>query len=55
MLHTEGKLIRIPGLPVMHDYEFLPQKVWRIQSKGALFKSTYGCSDLHCYTLPQNL
>ena len=24
---TEGKLIRIPGLPVMHDYEFFPQKV----------------------------
>ena len=25
--HTEGKLVRIPGLPVMHDYEFFPQKV----------------------------
>ena len=25
--HTEGKLIRIPGLPVMYDYEFFPQKV----------------------------
>ena len=24
---TEGKVIRIPGLPVMHDYEFFPQKV----------------------------
>jgi hypothetical protein len=25
--HTEGKLIRIPGLPAMYDYEFFPQKV----------------------------
>ena len=28
--HTEGKLIQIPGLPAMYDYEFLPQKVWPI-------------------------
>ena len=28
--HTEGKLIRIPGLPEMYDYEFLPQEVWPI-------------------------
>ena len=28
--HIEGKLIRIPGLPVMYDYEFFPQKVWPI-------------------------
>ena len=27
--HTEGKLIRIPGLPVMYDHEFFPQKVQR--------------------------
>ena len=26
----DEKLIRIPGLPVMHDYEFHPQKVWPI-------------------------
>ena len=25
--HTEGKLIQIPGLPAMYDYEFFPQKV----------------------------
>ena len=25
--HTEGKLIRIPGLPVMYDHEYFPQKV----------------------------
>ena len=25
--HTEGKLVRIPGLPEMYDYEFFPQKV----------------------------
>ena len=25
--HTEAKLIRIPGLPLMYDYEFFPQKV----------------------------
>jgi hypothetical protein len=25
--HTEGKLIRIPGLPAMYDYEYYPQKV----------------------------
>ena len=25
--HTEGKLIRIPGLPAMYDHEFFPQKV----------------------------
>ena len=31
MRHTEGKLIRIPGLPVMYDHEFFPQKVcWPI-------------------------
>ena len=28
LYHTEGKPIRIPGLPVMYDYEFHPQKVW---------------------------
>jgi hypothetical protein len=28
--HTEGKLIRIPGLPAMYDYEIFPQnfEVW---------------------------
>ena len=26
--HTEGKVIRIPGLPAMYDYEFFPQTVW---------------------------
>ena len=25
--HTEGKLVQIPGLPAMHDYEFFPQTV----------------------------
>ena len=25
--HTEGKLVQIPGLPAMYDYEFYPQKV----------------------------
>lgn len=25
--HTEGKVIRIPGLPAMYDYEFAPQKL----------------------------
>jgi len=24
--HTEGELVRIPGLPVMYDHEFFPQK-----------------------------
>ena len=23
--HTEGKLVKIPGLPAMYDYEFFPQ------------------------------
>ena len=23
--HTEGKLLRIPGLPAMYDHEFFPQ------------------------------
>ena len=25
--HTEGKLVQVPGLPAMYDYEFFPQKV----------------------------
>jgi len=25
LYHTEGKLVRIPGLPAMYDYEFFPQ------------------------------
>ena len=25
--HTEGKLVEIPGLPAMYDYEFSPQTV----------------------------
>ena len=25
--HTEGKLVQVPGLPAMFDYEFFPQKV----------------------------
>ena len=29
-IYTEGKLVRIPGLPVMYDCEFFPQKVWPI-------------------------
>ena len=33
--HVEGKLRRIPGLPVMYDYEFYPQKVRLIQANGA--------------------
>jgi len=24
--HTEGKIVQIPGLPAMYDYEFYPQK-----------------------------
>ena len=30
IFHKEGKLVRIPGLPAMYDYEFFPQyyKVW---------------------------
>jgi hypothetical protein len=27
LYHTEGKLVRIAGLPAMYDYEFYPQKV----------------------------
>ena len=23
--HTEGKLVELPGLPAMYDYEFFPQ------------------------------
>ena len=37
LYHAEGKLIRIPGFPVMHDYEFSPQKVWHIQANRAHF------------------
>jgi hypothetical protein len=28
--HTEGKLVQVPGLPAMYDYEFFPQTVCRI-------------------------
>ena len=28
--HTEGKLVHVPGLPPMYDYEFHPQTVRRI-------------------------
>ena len=28
--HTEGKLVQVPGLPAMYDYEFQPQTVRRI-------------------------
>ena len=28
--YTEGKLVRVPGLPAMYDYEFHPQTVCRI-------------------------
>ena len=28
--HTEGKLVQVPGLPAMHDYEFFPQTVCRL-------------------------
>ena len=28
--HTEGKLVQIPGLPPMYDYEFFLQMVCRI-------------------------
>jgi hypothetical protein len=27
LMQTEGKLVQIPGLPAMYDYEFFPQKV----------------------------
>ena len=26
-MQTEGKLVEIPGLPAMYDYEFFPQMV----------------------------
>jgi hypothetical protein len=29
-MDPDGKVVRIPGLPVMYDYEFFPQKVWHI-------------------------
>ena len=38
LYHAEGKLIRIPGFPVMHDYEFFPQKVWNIGANSAYLK-----------------
>ena len=25
--HSEGKLVQVPGLPAMYDYEFFPQEV----------------------------
>ena len=28
--HTEGKLVQVPGLPAMYDYEFFPQAVCHI-------------------------
>ena len=28
--HTEGKLVQIPGLPAVYDYENFPQTVCRI-------------------------
>ena len=28
--HTAGKLIPIPSLPAIYNYEFPPQKVWHI-------------------------
>ena len=31
---TEGKVIRIPGLPAMYDYEYFPQKVWPNRANG---------------------
>ena len=34
---TEGKLVQVPGLPPMYDYEFHPQTVCRIWAKGACF------------------
>ena len=38
--HPEGKLIRIPGLPAMYDYEFFPQiQVWPLSElKEAISK-----------------
>ena len=30
LYHTEGKLVQVPGLPAMYDYEFFPQTVCRI-------------------------
>ena len=39
--HSEGKLVEIPGLPAMYDYEFLPQTVWYIWANGAHLKRIY--------------
>jgi hypothetical protein len=39
--HTEGKLVEIPGLPAMYDYEFSPQTVWFIWANGAHIKRIY--------------
>ena len=35
---SEGKLVQVPGLPAMYDYEFFPQEVCRtILSQRNLF------------------
>ena len=43
LYHTEGKLVRVAGLPAMYDYEFYPQKVWYISVNVTHLKQIYEC------------
>ena len=52
--HTEGKLVQVPGLPAMYDYEFFPQTVCRIYSNRAYFKPIYEYLGSLWYTLPHH-
>ncbi|KAJ7846175.1 hypothetical protein B0H13DRAFT_2363146 [Mycena leptocephala] len=39
--HTEGSIIRIPGLPAMYDYEFFPQELPRNVPITPFFSSMF--------------
>ena len=52
--HTEGKLVQVPGLPAMYDYEFFPQTVCRIWAYEVYFKPIYERLASLWYTLPHH-
>ena len=37
---TEGKLVQVPGLPAMYDYEFFPQAVCHLSQRN-LFRTNF--------------
>ncbi|OCH87260.1 UDP-Glycosyltransferase/glycogen phosphorylase [Obba rivulosa] len=40
---VDGKVVRVPGIPPMYDYECVPQEMPPLGAAGSMFMATYDC------------